>query len=153
MAPDQDVVRLHARAISSNGRQLAKRETFHADAKHDYDTAHFVNFIDAVRAGKPDMVNNDPDLAAAAVMMVNLAVRSYREGKVFHVDREGRISDGDASWALGWEKMSKERAKPRHVPGSRCRRLGQRAAPARVPEAGWTLERWQERVVNTLRVP
>ena len=29
----------------------------------------------------------------------------------------GNVSDGDRSWADGWEKMSKAHAKPRHVPG------------------------------------
>jgi hypothetical protein len=38
---------------------------------------------------------------------------------VFHVSRDGQVSDGDASWALGWEQMSKARAQPRHVPGWR----------------------------------
>jgi hypothetical protein len=49
-------------------------------------------------------VNNDPELGAAAVMIVKLAVRSYREGKVFHVDREGNVTDGDSSWAAGWKR-------------------------------------------------
>jgi predicted dehydrogenase len=101
------------------GDSTLKRETYRAAAEHDFDTAHFGNFIDAVRAGKPEAVNNDPELGAAAVMMVNLAVRSYREGKVFHVDRQGQVSDGDASWARGWELMSRERSKPRHVAGWR----------------------------------
>ncbi len=101
------------------GDSKAQRETFTAAAANnrDFETAHFVNFFDAVRAGKPAMVNNDPELAAAAVVLVNLAVRSYREGKVFHLDREGRVSDGDASWAANWDQMSKARDKPRHVPG------------------------------------
>src|SRR6185503_16359394 len=97
----------------------AKRETFTlaTPSNHDFETAHFENFFAAVRAGKPSLVNNDPELAAAAVVLVNLAVRSYREGKVFQLDRDGRVSDGDGSWAANWERMSKERAKPRHVPG------------------------------------
>lgn len=101
------------------GDSTTKGETFTATTAKDldYETAHFVNFFDAVRAGKPAMVNNDPELGAAAVVLVNLAVRSYREGKVFQLDREGRVTDGDASWAANWEKMSQERAKPRHVPG------------------------------------
>ena len=67
--------------------------------------------------GAPGTVNNDPELGAAAVMFVNLAVRSYREGRVFHVDRQGNVSDGNSSWADRWEKMSKLGAKPNHVPG------------------------------------
>jgi predicted dehydrogenase len=94
-----------------------KRETFESSTKLDFVSEHCGNWLDAIIAGKPAAVNNDPALAAAAVMLVNLAVRSYREGKVFHVDREGNVSDGDSSWADNWEKMSKDRSKPRHVPG------------------------------------
>ncbi|HEX6962678.1 MAG TPA: Gfo/Idh/MocA family oxidoreductase [Lacipirellula sp.] len=99
------------------GDSSLKRETVHAEAAHDFDTAHFVNFLDAVRAGDPTKVNNDPVLGAAAVAIVDLAVRSYREGRVFQMDRDGNVVDGDASWAQGWEAMSEARAKPRHVPG------------------------------------
>ncbi len=96
----------------------AKRETFEASLKLDYSGhQHCANWLDAIEAGNPSMVNNDPELGAAAVMMVNLAVRSYREGKVFHVSPDGQVSDGDSSWADRWEKMSKEKASPRHVPG------------------------------------
>jgi predicted dehydrogenase len=103
------------------GDSEATREKFTASAAdgRDFDGAHFANFLDAVRAGDPSLVNNDPELGAAACAMVDLAVRSYREGKVFHLDREGRVSDGNVSWAKGWEEMSKARAKPRHVPGWR----------------------------------
>jgi predicted dehydrogenase len=101
------------------GDSTLTRETIQAEAEHEFDVAHFANFIDAVRTGKPEAVSNDPVLGAAAVMMVNLAVRSYREGKVFHVDRDGQVRDGDASWARSWEQMSKERAKPRHIAGWR----------------------------------
>ncbi|HVW38468.1 MAG TPA: Gfo/Idh/MocA family oxidoreductase, partial [Pirellulales bacterium] len=94
-----------------------KREAFEVSTKLDFVSEHCGNWLDAIAAGKPETVNNDPELAAAAVTFVNLAVRSYREGKVFHVDREGNVSNGDSSWADRWEKMSKARAKPRHVPG------------------------------------
>jgi predicted dehydrogenase len=99
------------------GDSSLKRETFHAQATHDFDAAHFTNFLEAVRAGKPAMVNNDPELGAAAVAIVALAARSYREGTVFQMDREGRVIEGNAGWAARWEKMSVERAKPRHVAG------------------------------------
>jgi predicted dehydrogenase len=95
----------------------AKREPFAASTKLDFVSEHCGNWLDAIAAGKPAMVNNDPELAAAAVMLVNLAVRSYREGKVFHVDRAGNVSDGNSSWADRWEKMSKAKAPPNHVPG------------------------------------
>ncbi len=94
-----------------------KPEVVEATATHKFDLAHFANFIEAIEDGQPQAVNNDPVLGAAAVMMVNLAVRSYREGKVFHVDREGTVSDGDPSWAAGWEAMSRAKAPARHVPG------------------------------------
>lgn len=73
--------------------------------------------MDAIEAGKPESVNNDPELGAAAVTLVNLAVRSYREGKVFQLDREGNIGNGDSSWAQRWETMSREMSQPNHVPG------------------------------------
>lgn len=94
-----------------------RRETIRADAAADFDAAHIANFLDAVRAGRPDMVNNDPVLGAAAVAIVDLAVRSYREGRVLQMSPDGAVVDGDRSWADGWERMSEARAKPRHVPG------------------------------------
>ena len=97
-----------------------KRETYEATVKHDINSMHFLNFFDAVRNNTPNSVNNDPVLGGAAVMMVNLAIRSYREGKVFHVDREGNVSNGDTSWAEGWESMSEKGAKPKHVAGWRA---------------------------------
>ncbi|MCB9951745.1 MAG: Gfo/Idh/MocA family oxidoreductase [Planctomycetaceae bacterium] len=97
-----------------------KPETFEAETELDINSMHFDNWLNAIAAGKPAMVNNDPELGAAAVTMVNLAVRSYREGKVFHISKEGTISDGDSSWADRWEKMSREEAKPNHVAGWRA---------------------------------
>ncbi len=94
-----------------------RSESFDVSTELDINSMHFANWLDAIDAGKPKNVNNDPELAAAAVMLVNLAVRSYREGRVFHIDRQGKISDGNSSWADGWEAMSKVKAKPRHVPG------------------------------------
>ncbi len=94
-----------------------KEESFEAKTELDTNSMHFANWIDAIESGDPESVNNDPELGAAAVTLVNLAVRSYREGKVFHVDRGGNVSDGNASWAQRWERMSKAKAKPHHVPG------------------------------------
>jgi predicted dehydrogenase len=95
----------------------AKQERVEAATTHNFDVAHFANFLDAIQAGKPSAVNNDPELGAAAVMIANLAVQSYREGKVFQIDRQGRVVNGDGSWAAQWERMSKAHAKPNHVPG------------------------------------
>ena len=80
--------------------------------------AHQKNFVECCLAGTPDKVNCPPDLGAAAIVTVNLGSRSYREGKVFHFDREtNTISDGSPAWANQWEKLSHERGKPRHIPG------------------------------------
>ena len=95
----------------------AKAETFTTKSELDTVSMHMANWLDAIESGKPNSVNNDPQLAAAALMIANLAVRSYREGKVFHIDRAGNVSDGNTSWAANWEKMSKAKATPRHVPG------------------------------------
>jgi predicted dehydrogenase len=94
-----------------------KSERVEAATTHTFDMAHLANFLDAIRSGDPKAVNNDPVLGAASVMIVNLAVQSYREGKVFQIDRDGNVIDGNRDWAGGWERMSKAREKPRHVPG------------------------------------
>ena len=94
-----------------------KPETFEVATKLNIVSTHISNWLDAIEAGRPELVNNDPLLGAAAALLVNLAVRSYREGKVFHVDRQGKVRDGDSSWADRWEQMSQSQAKPLHVPG------------------------------------
>jgi predicted dehydrogenase len=79
---------------------------------------HFDNFVQAARAEDPSKVNCSPELGAAAMTVVKLGAMSYRQGKVFHFDRETMtISDGNSSWADGWEKRSHERGKPEHIPG------------------------------------
>ena len=98
------------------GDSSLKREKFRQDAEREFDAAHMLNFLDAVRAGKPEMVNNDPELGAAAVAIVDLAVRSYREGRVFHMGLLG-VSEGSDDWARRWEARSDLRAKPKHIPG------------------------------------
>src|SRR3954470_19873505 len=86
---------------------------------------HFTNFVDAARAGKPEDVNCSPELGAAAMVIVKLGSRSYREGKAFHFDAEKmQVSDGNASWAERWEKMSKERAQVKHIPGWKGGNIG-----------------------------
>jgi predicted dehydrogenase len=95
-----------------------KRETFNPPHTKNQDLAHFSNFLAAIRTDDPALVNNSPDLGAAALVIANLATRSYREGRVFHFDATTRkVSDGDSSWADRWEQMSKARSKPNHVPG------------------------------------
>lgn len=80
--------------------------------------SHFKNFVDAVQADDPDAVNCSPELGAAAMVLVKLGARSYREGKVFHFDKETMtISDGNNSWAKKWEHDSATGAEPSHVAG------------------------------------
>jgi len=95
----------------------AKRESFEAVTKLNFVSEHCSNWLDAIDTRQPTTVNNDPELGAAAMAIVTLAVRSYREGKVFHINPAGQVSDGDSSWAANWEKMSKARAAANHVPG------------------------------------
>jgi predicted dehydrogenase len=80
--------------------------------------AHFENFCDAAIAGKPEQANCTPELGAAAMVIVKLGSQSYREGKVFHFDRDAlAVKEADNSWAKRWEKMSHEAAPAVHVPG------------------------------------
>lgn len=79
---------------------------------------HFKNFASAAISGDPSAVNCSPELGAAAMVVVKLGSRSYREGKVFHFDRDTMtFSEGNHSWAKGWQDMSAERAKPNHIAG------------------------------------
>jgi len=107
----------------------SRKESFNVETDLEINSMHFGNWIDAIEAGDPTVVNNDPELGAAAVALVNLAVRSYREGKVFHIDSAGHVSDGDSSWADRWEKMSKEKAQPHHVAGWRAGDTGSQLFP------------------------
>ena len=106
-----------------------KKEHVEAKTDHNFNVMHFDNFIKAIETGKPNSVNNDPELGAAAVMIVNLAVRSYREGRVFHIDRNQKITNGNSSWADGWESMSEAKAAPRHVPGWQAGERGSTLVP------------------------
>lgn len=97
-----------------------KDETIPAESGKgfDKDYEHFKNWIEAIRENKQDLVNNPPDLGAAAIVIVNLGVRSYREGKAFFWDDANKkVSEANPEWAQKWEAMSKSRAKPMHVPG------------------------------------
>lgn len=95
-----------------------KKEKINTGAVGDTTVAHFKNWLDAIRENKQEQCNNTPELGAAAIVLVNLGAQSYREGKAFFWDKESRQPAlADASWAANWEQMSKERAKPHHVPG------------------------------------
>lgn len=107
-----------------------KPERFEHSAGGDLVRAHLENWLDAMEAEDPAKVNCPPDLGAAAVAICNLGGRSYREGKVFLMDRETHeVREGDGSWAAGWEAMSADRAKPRHVPGWRAGDAGSLLQP------------------------
>ena len=78
--------------------------------------AHFANWLDACEANDPSMCNNQPDLGAAAMSVVNLGAQSYRKGKVYFVD-DRKISDVDPRWAAKWEARSLAGGPPSHIPG------------------------------------
>jgi predicted dehydrogenase len=111
--------------VTLNSKLTAEKIEVGPPADKDSTTTHFRNFLTAIKENNQQLCNNPPDLGAAAIVTVNLGARSYREGKVFHFDQQTKqVRDGDTSWAAGWEKMSKERAKPHHVPGWQAGDLG-----------------------------
>lgn len=80
--------------------------------------AHFKNWVEAMVADDPNLVNNNPELGAAAITTVILGARSYREGKVFHVDPDTlTVGEGDGSWADQWEQRSEQRGPAKHIAG------------------------------------
>jgi predicted dehydrogenase len=94
-----------------------KNERIDVEGVKNTSLAHFTNFVDAAKAGKPEDVNCSPELGAAAMVIVKLGSQSYRLGKAFHFDRDAMVvQDADASWAQGWEKMSHERAAVKNIP-------------------------------------
>lgn len=100
------------------GNSKLKKERIATEAVKDSTKAHFQNWLDAIAANDPAACNNPPDLGAAAIAVVILGARSYREGTVFHFDPESKtISSGDGSWAQRWEHMSANRETPKHIPG------------------------------------
>ncbi len=95
-----------------------KKETYEVEGLKNSSLTHFTNFVDCAKAGTPEEVNCSPELGAAAMVIVKLGSKSYREGKAFHFDGEKLVaSDGNKSWAERWEKMSKDRAPAKHIPG------------------------------------
>lgn len=79
---------------------------------------HFKNWVDAMLADDPMLVNNNPELGAAAITTVILGAKSYREGRAFVVDRDTlEIRDADAAWAQQWEDRSHQRGSTSHIAG------------------------------------
>ena len=153
--PIQQVIRGHNGSfVFGNGEEFAgydfvaerpqvthdskiKSERIEVGKIDDTSLAHFKNFCESAIAGKPDQVNCSPELGAAAMVIVKLGSHSYREGKVFHFDRETMtFREADTSWAKGWEKMSHNGAVAQARARLESRRHRQQALPARVPEAG-----------------
>jgi len=107
-----------------------KSERFELGGLEDSSLTHFQNFCEAAAAGKPDQVKCSPELGAAAMVIVKLGSKSYREGKVFHFDPQTlSVSDGNPGWATGWEKMSTDRAAAAHVPGWKAGTTGSTLYP------------------------
>ncbi len=111
--------------VTGNSKAVAGDIEVQKVGNHDH--AHFSNWIDAMEAGKPDMVNNDPELGAAAVATVILGAQSYRNGIVYYYDKERgpynafeAHQKGEPGWAKQWEDLSEARGKARHVPGWRA---------------------------------
>ena len=91
---------------------------------------HFRNFTDAVLEANPAMVNCSPELGAAAMTIVKLGSKSYREGKVFRFDQDSMsYGEADGSWASKWEERSHERGEPSHVAGWTAGERGSKLFP------------------------
>ena len=65
---------------------------------------------EAMQAGDPAKCHNPPDLGAAAVTMVILGARSYREGRAFHTETACAISTafGQGIRLSEWEAFAAE---------------------------------------------
>ncbi len=95
-----------------------KEEVIQAGKVPNTTYAHFKNWIEAMQANDPQMCNNPADLGAAALSTVILGAKSYREGKVYHIDPETlTVHEGGSDWAKKWEKKSQNREKPNHIAG------------------------------------
>ncbi|NDC63256.1 MAG: gfo/Idh/MocA family oxidoreductase [Planctomycetia bacterium] len=104
---------------SSIRDQTIKTDVTQEDMQKNATTLlHFKNWLHAMQEGRPELCNNTPELGAAAVVTVILGAMSYRHGKVYHFDQAtGTYADGSDAWARKWEALSKQRGRPRQVPG------------------------------------
>jgi predicted dehydrogenase len=107
-----------------------KDERIELGPVEDTSFLHFRNFVDAIAAGMPDMVNCSPDLATPAMVIVKLGALSHREGKVFHFDRDTMtVSDGNPNWANRWEQLSAQGGPAQHVAGWKAGDTGSKLHP------------------------
>lgn len=97
-------------------RQAGSRKHYSAARPKDETLAHWQNFVEAVELGAPELCHNTPDLGAAAVVTVNLAAESYRQGKIFEW-HEGHMIESGPGYAHGWETLSQRGSQPRHISG------------------------------------
>ena len=79
---------------------------------------HIENFLEAIVKNDPSLAYCTPDIGAAAVVGINLAADSYRNGKVYEWnDQTRKAAESGPGYAREWEKLSADHAAPRHVPG------------------------------------
>lgn len=98
-------------------RALAPVEIVTVDKPRNETEALWVNFLDSVRSRNRQTLST-PELGAAALTTVAMAVLSYRTGQALFWDREQRRpAPADGSWASRWEKRSQGRGKPNQVQG------------------------------------
>jgi hypothetical protein len=75
------------------------------------------HYIECMRSRNPNTLC-PADLGYAAITTVNMAVKSYREGKAFYFDKDtGQVVEADGSWVARWQERSKLRGKPNQVIG------------------------------------
>jgi predicted dehydrogenase len=84
----------------------------------DADTkALWENFLECVRTRNRETLST-PELGAAAFTTVAMGVESYRRGVVLFWDKEQRRAvPADSTWARRWERVSKQRGKPKQIIG------------------------------------
>jgi hypothetical protein len=77
-------------------KQNGRDELIVTGAGNEGDEKHIDNFFECVRSRQQPACN--ADIAAKVMVHIGLAVRSYREGKMFHFDeRKGRVLDRPAA--------------------------------------------------------
>jgi predicted dehydrogenase len=97
-----------------------KYDKVHVEAPQpdDETLAHWENFLEAVAKGDLQACNNPPELGAAAATTVAMGAESYRNGVVYEWDAAAaKTVPSSPAYAGEWEKMSKKRSAPPHVPG------------------------------------